>query len=275
MAVEQRSLVIVGGGLAGAYAAVVLAKRGYRVSVYERRSDSRLASTIWEGRSINLALSERGRYALRRIGLEDLIVSQCVPMLGRVMHEINHPVGAKLPFQPYGAHGEANLSMGRQMLNEALMNCAEQLTDVAHKPQFFFDHTLRSFDIHTNTLVFEHASNQITVTADIVLGADGAFSRIRPALTAQKQVNFSQSYLDHAYKELCIPAGVDSKGEATYKLNPPNALHIWPRGEFMMIALPNPDKSYTVTLFMPLESKNGLVGFNDITTAVSIIYYIE
>lgn len=248
---ESRSVAILGAGLAGSLLAVQLAKRGYRVDVYERRPDSRLKDSVWEGKSINLALSERGRKALRDVGLDDEVTSRCVKMSRRAMHDAGP--NAPLRFMQYGSFAtDVIYSMERRMLNEKLMDKAEN-----EGAKFHFRRKVQQYDVRRNRVVLEAEGgadgDAEVLTPDIVIGADGAFSKVRKGLATLPLVNFSQQYLDHGYKELSIQPTEDGD----WSLKPVDALHIWPRGEFMMIALPNPDKSWTVTLFMPWKGEEG------------------
>jgi len=256
---EGASVAIIGGGLAGSLTAVVLGKRGYKVDVYEKREDSRADSFQWEGRSINLALSARGRKALRKAGLEEHIVSKCIPMRGRVMHDLS----GKLSFMPYGSGEDCPLSCSRQMLNEELMTLAEKQGNV----RFHFNVGCKNFNLNNTSFQLTPQNGQPeTVQPQYIVGADGSYSVVRSALEHRKGVNYQQTYLDHGYKELTIPPLNGDWAIFT------NGLHIWPRGDFMMIALPNQDKSFTVTLFMPWEGENG---FNQIKTPEQLLAFFE
>lgn len=257
---EDTSVSIIGGGLAGSLAAALLGKKGYKVDVYEKRDDSRSETFQWEGRSINLALSTRGRKALRKAGIEEKIVSQCIPMKGRMMHDVD----GKLSFMPYGVGDQAVLSAGRQMLNEELMNVAEANPNV----KFHFNTSCKQIDVNNTSFnAISSNSESKPVKTNIIIGADGAYSAVRSALQHKKGIDYQQTYLPHGYKELTIPPNADGDF-AMYT----NALHIWPRGEFMMIALPNPDKTFTVTLFMPWNGDNG---FNQIKTEEQLMNFFN
>merc|ERR1712137_1528657 len=252
-------VAILGAGLAGSLAAALLGKRGYTVDVYEKRDDSRSDTFTWEGRSINLALSARGRKSLRKLGIEDKIVARCIPMKGRIMHDIS----GKLSFMPYGVGDQSVLSAGRQMLNEELMTAAESNPNV----KFHFKTSCKQVNIReTSFVAIDEEGNQKKVNSDVIIGADGSYSSVRSSLQRRKGINYEQSYLPHGYKELTIPAKDGDFAMFT------NALHIWPRGNFMMIALPNPDKSFTVTLFMPWEGENG---FNAIKTEDQLLRFFQ
>merc|ERR1712137_25966 len=252
-------VAILGAGLAGSLAAALLGKRGYTVDVYEKRDDSRSDTFTWEGRSINLALSARGRKSLRKLGIEDKIVARCIPMKGRIMHDIS----GKLSFMPYGVGDQSVLSAGRQMLNEELMTAAESNPNV----KFHFKTSCKQVNIReTSFVAIDEEGNQKKVNSDVIIGADGSYSSVRSSLQRRKGINYEQSYLPHGYKELTIPAKDGDFAMFT------NALHIWPRGNFMMIALPNPDKSFTVTLFMPWEGENG---FNAIKSEDQLLRFFQ
>lgn len=238
----MEKVVIVGAGLVGSLQAIYMAKKGFRVEVYERRPDMRKTS-ISAGRSINLALSDRGWKAVKGAGVEEKIMELAIPMAGRMMHS----VGGELTFQPYGKEGQAIYSVSRGELNKTLMDSAESHDNVA----FFFNHTCTDYDKELNKLTFQSAEGkEKIVAADHVFATDGAFSAVRTVLQKSERFDYSQHFLKHGYKELYIPANPDG----SHKLEK-NALHIWPRGEFMMIALANLDGSFTCTLFFPFEGK--------------------
>lgn len=232
----NRKITILGAGLVGSLLAVVLRKRGYEVTVYERRPDMR-ASSMSAGRSINMAMSVRGWAALDLAGARKDIEDLAIAMPGRFLHQAD----GSTAFQPYGSNGEAIYSISRGELNKRLMTLAE-----AEGAKIHFNKRCLKVDVHTNTLSFEDGE---TVAADLLLGADGAFSALRTAYTHLDRVNASQMYIGQGYKELLIPP---AEGGG-FRMQPTNALHIWPRRQFMMIALPNPDGSYTCTVFMPFE----------------------
>ncbi|MFC7276427.1 FAD-dependent oxidoreductase [Paractinoplanes rhizophilus] len=233
---EKAHVAVVGAGLTGGLLACYLGRRGYRVDVYERRPDPRVTGAE-RGRSINLALSERGIDALRRIGLADEVLADALPMRGRMVH----PLGGAPNFQPYSISGDRAInSIGRGALNNALLDAAAATPGVT----IHFDHPLTELDPEAGTLGFADGSQ---AKADIILGADGAGSATRGLLLAYAGDAFDEevSFLDYGYKELTIPAR-----DGGFALDP-GALHIWPRGTSMMIALPNPDGSFTGTLFWP------------------------
>ena len=233
---EREHVAVVGAGLTGGLLACYLGRRGYRVDVYERRPDPRVTGAE-RGRSINLALSERGIDALRRIGLAGEVLAGALPMHGRMVH----PLGAEPNFQPYSLAGDRAInSIGRGALNDALLDAASATPGVT----VHFGHQLTELDPETGTLGFAGGTQ---AKADVVLGADGAGSAVRGLLLGYAGDGFDESvsFLDYGYKELTIPAR-----DGGFALDP-GALHIWPRGTSMMIALPNPDGSFTGTLFWP------------------------
>lgn len=246
----KKNVIIVGAGLAGSLCALYMLKRGHQVSIYERRPDMRKAKLV-AGRSINLALSTRGWTALKNVGVDHHVERIAIPMPKRVMHDKE----GNLTDQYYGNKDQAIYSVPRGELNVLLMNLAEQ-----NGAEIFFNH--RCVDISTNgaELTFEKKSSneQIILRCDLIVGADGAFSAVRDKMMRQDRFQFSQHFIEHGYKELLIPANSDG----SHKIEK-NALHIWPRGSFMLIALPNLDGSYTCTLFSPFEGKDS---FDDLDT---------
>ncbi len=220
---------IVGAGLAGCLLATLLARRGVDVDVYERRADPRRAGAE-RGRSINLAISARGLDALGRVGLDERTLADALPMRGRTLHS---PTGA-LAYQSYSADGRRAInSISRAGLNHALLDRAEESPGV----RLHFGHRLTGVDADTGELTFDGRAAR----ADVVLGADGAYSAVRRSI--QGGMDLHQDFLPHGYKELTIPAR-----DGEFALDPAS-LHIWPRGASMMIALPNTDRSFTCTLF--------------------------
>lgn len=247
---SKTTITVVGGGLAGSLMAVYFAKKGYEVYLFERRPDMRRAD-ISAGKSINLALSTRGLRALEKVGLKDAILTEAIPMHGRTMHDET----GQLSYQPYGTEGQYINSVSRGGLNIQLLKLADENPDV----HLFFNHKCVDLDFKTGETTFENeAGARVVQKGDYIVGADGAFSRVRLRMMKSGRMDYSQDYLDHGYKELNIPATADGQ----FALEP-NALHIWPRGEYMMIALPNPDKSFTCTLFHPFS---GPVSFDTMKT---------
>ena len=235
-------IVLIGAGLVGALWALLLAKRGHTVHVYERRPDMRAAGFVG-GRSINLAMSVRGWKAMRRAGIAGDIRQTGIPMYGRELHQDD----GTLAFQAYGQAGQAIFSVSRGGLNRSLIEAADAYASVT----FFFERKCEAVDLRAQQVTFSDAAGKHeTIDYRVLFGADGAFSAVRSALMRTPKFNYSQHYLEHGYKELTIPpapgGGFRMKKEA---------LHIWPRGQFMLIALPNPDGSFTCTLFLPFEGE--------------------
>lgn len=240
----KKSVTIVGAGLVGSLLSIYLSKRGYKVNVFERRADMRL-ETMSTGRSINLALSDRGWLGLEGVGIAEDIKKISIPMYGRFIH---HKDGTNA-YQPYGKDNQAIYSVSRADINMKLMDLAEQQENV--NIQFNKKCTL----INRKDLAITFEDNLTKETsnssADLLFGADGAFASSRLSIQLQSdRFEYNQHYIDCGYKELIIPAG--KNGEF---LLDKNALHIWPRGSFMMIALPNPDGNFTCTLFLPFEGE--------------------
>ncbi len=234
-------IAITGAGLVGSLLGVYLAKRNFDVSIYERRPDAR-KTQLAGGRSINLALSDRGLEALARVGLADKVLREmAIPMYRRVMHDQE----GNLTYQPYGKDGQAINSVSRSGLNALLMDQAEE-----HGVEIHFEQACAEVDFEQPALHFENvlSGEKSTVKPHRIFGADGAFSAVRGALQKTDRFSYSQHYIEHGYKELTIPPAKDG-GFLMEK----NALHIWPRGNYMLIALPNPDGSFTCTLFFPYE----------------------
>ncbi|MEY4927704.1 MAG: hypothetical protein RI894_2140 [Bacteroidota bacterium] len=240
----MKKATIIGAGLVGSLWSIFLAKRGYNVSMYERRSDMRKAGYIG-GRSINLALSLRGFRGLERAGIADEIKAVALPMYGRMIHDL----AGNLAFQPYGKEGEAIYSVSRGGLNIALINLAEKLPNI----NINFDCSCEDVNLQTAELSFlQTAENKaFNLQSDLVFATDGAFSAVRTALQKRPRFNFSQQYENYGYKELVIPAGENN----TFLLDK-HALHIWPRGHFMLMAMANLDGSFTCTLYLPYEGEH-------------------
>jgi kynurenine 3-monooxygenase len=236
--------IVVGAGLAGSLLAIYLAKRGIQVDIFESRGDMR-RELVAAGRSINLALSDRGIKALREVGMDEYMLAEAIPMYGRMVHSLEGDTRL-LPYS--GRHGEYINSVSRSGLNIALMNEAENYAGV----QFIFNE--RCVDIHcpTGEVMFESGR---AIRGGTVIATDGAGSAVRQAMETQMPAfSVSSVFLEHGYKELHIPAG--SIGNFLIEKN---ALHIWPRHNFMMIALPNSDGSFTCTLFLAQRDFDRLI----------------
>lgn len=249
---EHTHALVVGAGLGGSLMALYLAEMGCRVTLVERRPDPREKGFIG-GRSINLALSTRGITALKRAGLDKDVLADAIKMRGRMMHsELS-----EFTFQPYSANpDEAINSVSRGGLNLTLLRAAGDRENVHLR----FGMKCLGVDLDETIARFrdEHGEDH-AINADMIIGADGAFSAIRGEMQKTDRFNYSQSYLEHGYKELTIPPNAD--GEFAID---PHALHIWPRGGSMMIALPNPDKSFTCTLFWPYKGHHS---FEEVDTS--------
>ena len=243
-----KKITLVGGGLSGGLLSVFLARRGYEVFVYERRADMR-SGRYEGGRSINLALSNRGIRGLEKAGIAKEILDIGIPMTGRMMHSRE----GNLAYQPYGKDGQAIYSVSRGGLNIRLL----QLADAFPNIHMFFDYRCTFCDPETGfTRYITPEGNEVEDKADIVIGTDGAFSAVREAFM-RGRFNYSQTYENHGYKELEITA--DELGN--FRLNK-NALHIWPRSSYMMIALPNPGGNFTCTLFLAWEGETSFDTLN-------------
>ena len=246
----QKQITIIGAGLVGSLLSIFLTKKGYKVTIYERRPDMRLEQTS-AGRSINLALSDRGIKALEQVGIMEAIRKICIPMHGRLMHQIN---GDNV-YQAYGNEGQFINSVSRGELNKQLVTLAEQLG-----VQINFNHTCKNIDWDKNCIQFENTNTlqHITTNFQLLFGSDGSYSAAR--LQHQLQHNrfqYQQYYIDYGYKELTIPASNNNQ----YAMEK-NALHIWPRGNYMLIALPNIDGSFTCTLFFPFDGEPSFASLN-------------
>ncbi|PYI61298.1 MAG: kynurenine 3-monooxygenase [Verrucomicrobia bacterium] len=233
--------VLIGSGLAGGLLAAYLGRRGYDVDLYERRADPREANIVG-GRSINLAISTRGIHALEKLGIADEALQHAIPMRGRMIHDKS----GDMHFAPYDVDPKKCInSIGRAGLNTTVIEAAQRYPNV----RVHFNHKCTDVDLDEAVAHLETESGQLTVRGGAVIGVDGAFSAVRQSMQMQiSGFEYDESYLAHGYKELTIPPGPDGSW-----LMEKNALHIWPRKSFMMIALPNPDGSFTCTLFWEFE----------------------
>lgn len=249
---SARRFTIFGAGLSGALIAVLLARRGHRVELHERRPDPRVGPGE-RGRSINLALSTRGIAALERAGLDRVVLDTAIAMKGRMIH----PVAGPLAFHPYSVDPEKCInSVSRSGLNMTLLNEAQRTPGVT----IHFGRRCLGMDFDTRRAnVLDVATGLVsTIDTETVIAADGAFSGVRSSMQKRDRFDYAQSYLEHGYKELTIPPA-HGRGWRIEK----HALHIWPRGTYMMIALPNQDGSFTCTLFWPFEGPNSFAALRD------------
>jgi kynurenine 3-monooxygenase len=251
----MKNITVVGGGLVGSLLTVLLSKRGYRVNVFERRPDIREAE-ISAGKSINLALSDRGWKALDLAGVGDEVRKIAIPMFGRKMHSVS----GEITYQPYGLEGQAIYSVSRGGLNALMLEMAEAAGEVNMQ----FNQRCVDIDFINSVATFEDTKSgrQQEVKSDLIFGSDGAFSAVRYQMQKIDRFDYQQQYLKDGYRELLLPANADG----SYKMDK-NALHIWPRGRFMLIALANLDGSFTCTLFMPYE---GEPSFGTLTTPKAV-----
>ena len=243
----KSNVIIVGAGLCGTLLAARLAQRGFQVRVYEKRQDMR-EEVLDAGRSINLALSSRGLMALDRVGLKEEILEECIPMRGRMIH----PIEGDSFLSPYSGRPEDYInSVSRPGLNLRLIKEADTYDNL----EFYFEANVTHVDLENATIQYIKNGEKWEDKADIVIGTDGAGSVVRRSMMAQTTrllFNYSQDFLRHGYKELSIHP--DASG--AWKIHK-EALHIWPRGHFMIIALPNLDGSFTLTMFHPYGSEIG------------------
>jgi kynurenine 3-monooxygenase len=244
--------VLIGSGLAGGLLAAYLGRRGYDVDLYERRADPREGNTVG-GRSINLALSTRGIHALEQLGIADEVLRHAIPMRGRMIHPAT--AGRAPIFVPYDVDPNKCInSIGRAALNTTVIEAAQRYPNV----RVHFNHKCTGIDLDSATAhlavsgveaAVSAANPQVTARGDAVLGVDGAFSAVRQSMQKKlEKFEYDENYLAHGYKELTIPPAPDGGWQMEKE-----ALHIWPRKSFMMIALPNPDGSFTCTLFWEFE----------------------
>ena len=233
---------LIGSGLAGGMMAAFLGRRGHEVELYERRADPH-AGNLVGGRSINLALSTRGIHALEQLGIADEVMRHAIPMRGRMIHEKT----GELHFAPYDRDPNKCInSIGRGALNNATIEAAQRHANVRVQ----FNHRCTGVDLEAPSaqLLNTETNETVTTRGDAIIGVDGAFSAVRRAMQRLDRFEYSQTYLAHGYKELTIPPAADG----SWRMEK-HALHIWPRKSFMMIALPNPDGSFTCTLFWEFE----------------------
>ena len=250
---------VAGGGPVGSLLAILLGRHGYEVGLYEGRPDSRVTS-IYQGKSINIALSDRGWTSLEQIGVGSDAKAEAIPMYHRAIHGVD----GELSRLPYGKQGDAIWSVSRGGINEQLLDIADAEANITTH----FEHWLVDVDFETAGTVFEVKRDQeITVEADYLFGADGAHSKVRCLAHNVPRFSYSQTYMPQSYIELNIPANPDG----THKLEK-NALHIWPRKDFMLIALPNPDGTFTCTLFL---NYSGSLSFESLQERSAVQAFFE
>ncbi|CAG8529825.1 4404_t:CDS:2 [Ambispora gerdemannii] len=265
----RRRVAIIGAGLVGSLSAIYFAKRGWDVLLFELRKDLRVPESTpsYLHRSINLALSARGISALRIAGsnLIDVVLSQATPMKGRMIHTGE----GKLHSQLYGTFGECTYSVDRAKLLMLLLDNAEEFKNV----KIYFEHRLKRCDFDAGVLDVENINEGTSskIEADLVVGADGTYSTVRTQLMRVVRMNYQQEFISHAYCELRIPPKRNEKGEFEFAMDP-HHLHIWPRHTFMLIALPNLDKSFTCTLFMPYEQFDAIKTEGDLIAFFQLYY---
>ena len=261
---KQQNILIIGAGLCGSLLALRLGQRGYNVSVYEMRPDLRKVD-ISAGRSINLAFSNRGNKAIKLVGLEDKVKALCIPMNGRMIHDTH---GNTFQSNYSGRDQEYINSISRGELNALLLDEAEKHKNVS----LYFNKKCKSVDFEKTTALFKEydTEDEFIEDADVIIATDGAGSAMRKSYYLGKKFlfSFSQEYLTHGYKELSILP----KENGDYKASK-NALHIWPRGNFMLIALPNLDGSFTVTLFLSYDE--GEYNFNNLKTEDNVMKFFK
>jgi len=261
---KPQNILIIGAGLCGSLLALRLGQRGYRVTVMEKRPDLRKVD-MSAGRSINLAFSDRGNKAMKLVGLETKVKALCIPMHGRMIHDTE---GATFLSNYSGRDYEYINSISRGGLNALLLDEAEKYENVS----IHFNRKCKSVDFEKTTALFYDydSKTEFAEDTDVIIATDGAGSILRKNYYLEKKFLFSflQDYLAHGYKELSI-LPTDSGDYKTYK----NALHIWPRGSFMLIALPNLDGSFTVTLFLSFDE--GLYNFNNLTSPEKVSEFFK
>jgi kynurenine 3-monooxygenase len=261
---KQQNILIIGAGLCGSLLALRLGQRGYNVSVYEMRPDLRKVD-ISAGRSINLAFSDRGNKAIKLVGLETQVKALCIPMYGRMIHDSH---GNTFQSNYSGRDHEYINSVSRGQLNALLLDEAEKHEHV----NIYFNKKCKSVDFENTTALFKdyNTKEEFVEDADVIIATDGAGSVLRKSYYLAKKFlfSFSQTYLNHGYKELSILP----KENGDFKIYK-NALHIWPRGSFMLIALPNLDGSFTVTLFLSYDE--GKYNFNNLTNEDLVLEFFS
>lgn len=258
----DKPIIVVGAGLVGSLLTILLGKKGYKLKLIERRPDTR-KNKQYAGKSINLALSDRGIRALKYAEVMDEIMKISIPVYGRTIHQPD----SSIVFQPYSADKKCNYSVSRAEINYTLLNIAEKLPNV----EIYFNEKCVDVDFANTTVTFENTETKkiTTHSAEIIFGADGAFSAVRLNMMLKNdRYQYQQFYIDTGYKELIIPPDKNGK----FMLENYESLHIWPRKEFMLMALPNPTGDFTCTLFMPFEGKNS---FEQLKTENDVKQFFE
>lgn len=255
----QRTFTVVGGGPVGSLLAISLARHGYKVGLYEGRPDSR-QTNIYQGKSINIALSDRGWMSLEKIGISAEAKKQSIPMYHRAVHGVD----GDLSSLPYGKEGDAIWSVSRGGINEQLLDIADDEANITT----YFEHRLTDIDFESARATFNLANGEaLIVESDFVFGADGAHSKVRRLAHSLPRFSYSQTYMPQCYIELNIPANPDGSHQLEK-----NALHIWPRKDYMLIALPNPDGTFTCTLFM---NHSGDPSFESLRDRSAVLTFFE
>jgi len=254
----MKNIVLIGAGLAGSYMAYALGKKGYSVEVFEKRPDPRKAE-YGSGRSINLVVSHRGWTAFKYAGIEEQIRAIVVPAYGRQIHDIE----GNESYFPYSIDNQAIHSISRSELNETLVDLADALPNV----NFHFDHICEYVDTDQGVVRLTHEGKTRSVQGDLIVGADGAGSAVRRTLMGKPRFDFSQKFIDSGYKEVHIPAAEDGSPQLNI-----DALHIWPRREFMLMGLANTDNGFTGTVFAPFTGEFGL---DQLKTGTDVLRYFE
>jgi len=257
--VTPKTFTVVGGGPVGTLLAISLARHGYKVGLYEGRPDSR-QTNIYQGKSINIALSDRGWTSLEKLGISAAAKNQAIPMHHRAIHSVD----GDLSELPYGQSGDAIWSGSRGGINEQLLDIADAEANITTQ----FKHRLVDIDFESATTTFTtNSGDELVVKSDFAFGADGAHSKVRRLAHNVPRFSYSQTYMPQCYIELNIPANADG----SHKLDK-NALHIWPRKDFMLIALPNPDGTFTCTLFL---NYSGDVSFESLQERPAVAAFFE
>ena len=255
----QKTFTVIGGGPVGTLLAISLARHGYKVGLYEGRPDSRQTS-IYQGKSINIALSDRGWTSLEKLGISAQAKNKAIPMHHRAVHAVD----GSLSEIAYGQAGDAIWSVSRSGINEQLLDIADAEANITT----CFEHRLVDIDFESATAKFKTSSGaELLVESDFAFGADGANSKVRRLAHNVPRFSYSQTYMPQCYIELNIPANTDG----SHRLEK-NALHIWPRKDFMLIALPNPDGTFTCTLFLNYE---GDVSFESLQERPAVEAFFE